>query len=226
MKFVEEKTKIFQKDSLLALKMTKINQDSEEKTKKEQIIETLNETVDLTSIHGIPNIVKNKNILTKIMWIIFFLGSVGVCGWFLVTSFLSFFNFDYVTNIEFTYQNQIIFPIVSFCLLKSKSPNNLFSGGINDVLVTCSYQLDTCNSTNDFVSYLDKNYGTCFSFNSGLNENGDTVSSKYVSFRGINGGLEMVLYSGSAFSNTLSDDTGINLMITNETTTSNSVEGA
>ena len=197
----------------------------EKNSKKEQIIETLNESVDLTSIHGIPNIVKNKNVLTKIMWIICFFGSVGVCAWFLVASFLSFFNFDYVTNIEFTYQNNIIFPIVSFCLLKSRSPNNLFQGSINDVLVSCSYQKDTCNTTNDFVSFQDKNYGTCFRFNSGQNDEGETVSSKYFSFRGKNGGLDMTLYSGSANSNTISDETGFNLMITNESTTSNSVEG-
>jgi hypothetical protein len=101
----------------------------------------------------------------------------------------------------------------------------LFEGSIDDVLINCLYQSDKCNTTNDYVSFQDKNYGNCFRFNSGQNDEGETVSSKYFSFRGKNGGLDMTLYSGSAISNTISDETGFNLMITNESTTSNSVEG-
>jgi acid-sensing ion channel 5 len=94
------------------------------KTLKQEIIDLNKETLEGSSIHAIPNITRNKYILIKIMWLICFFISFGVCTWLIKNSIDDFLNYDVITTTEIKYYNKMQFPIVSLCNL------NLFATNI------------------------------------------------------------------------------------------------
>ena len=63
-----------------------MSESIKEKSAKERILELLFETLDGSSIHSFPNMVKNKYKSIKLMWFIIFLASTGVCGYLITKS--------------------------------------------------------------------------------------------------------------------------------------------
>ena len=65
---------------------------------------------------------------------------------------------------------------------------------IDDILLTCTNKLNPCNKTNDFIySKADSRDVNCFTYNSGVNMNGDNVDIKESTQTGIEGGLSFEL---------------------------------
>jgi hypothetical protein len=185
---------------------------SESKSKK--ILATVVETLDSSSIHALPNIVKNQSYLIKFMWVICFLASNGVCFWFLTTSVMAFLEYDVVSNIHVNFVDKLAFPIVSVCSLKRITGLK----SINELILNCTFGLMPCNMTEDFESFQDTQFGTCFRFNSGK-------YTKYVYKRGFSSGLVLALYAGLAEENSESFDHGFSILISNESLSPNSNEG-
>ena len=88
-----------------------------------EIRETTKETVENSSIHALPNIVRNKYIIIKIVWIVCFLISFGICCWFIIQSILDYLSYQVITNIKVNYENKIKFPIVTICNLNFFATN-------------------------------------------------------------------------------------------------------
>ena len=86
-------------------------------TKKDEIIKSTKETLEGSSIHAIPNIVRNEHYLIKIVWFICFLISSGWCTYFIQQSVADYLNYDVVTKIDIKYETKLKFPIVSICNL-------------------------------------------------------------------------------------------------------------
>jgi hypothetical protein len=53
-----------------------------------------------TTAHGIPNILGNPTWSFKLMWIVCFLASCGVCGYLLARSVNDYLNYEVVTTIQ------------------------------------------------------------------------------------------------------------------------------
>ena len=63
---------------------------------------------------------------------------------------------------------------------------------LNDILIECKYNGHACNTTFDFVwSFDEEEYGNCFTFNSGLDSNGNKVNLKQSYLAGPNFGLDL-----------------------------------
>ena len=71
-----------------------------------EIRETTKETVENSSIHALPNIVRNKYIIIKIVWIVCFLISFGICCWFIIQSILDYLSYQVITNIKVNYESK------------------------------------------------------------------------------------------------------------------------
>ena len=86
-------------------------------SKKDEIIQSTQETLEGSSIHAIPNITRNKFVTIKLLWLFCFLGSFGVCAWFIYQSVLDYLNYDVVTKFDIKYEDSLTFPIVTICNL-------------------------------------------------------------------------------------------------------------
>ena len=53
-----------------------------------------------TTMHGIPNIVRNEMIIMKIIWFIVLLGSISFCAYFMRLSVQSYLSYAVVTNVD------------------------------------------------------------------------------------------------------------------------------
>ena len=99
---------------------------------------------------------------------------------------------------------------------------------INDLIIYCTMGYGTkCDLSNDFQAYYDVNYGNCFRFNSGINNNGENVPFKYIKQSGILNAFELELFVGKAKENDniFSKENGFILFINNQTFDSTLAEG-
>ena len=91
---------------------------------------------------------------------------------------------------------------------------------IDDVLLTCTNKMVTCNKTNDFIySKTDFRDVNCFTYNSGVNMNGDNAETKESSQIGIESGLSFELLlpqSVSESTDLFSTQYGYQIFISNQ----------
>ena len=160
--------KVIPISNLSKIKIQNKVQSIERKTKTKQKI---TELLSSSTSHGLPNIVKAKNLHTKITWSIFFIISTGVGLYYVIDSILDYLKFQTITNIKVTREKQSQFPTVSFC--GDPSFNNLTLDQI--VLSTRFEGVYEKNLSKIFEEFNDTVYGKCFRYNSVKNIFGEKV---------------------------------------------------
>ena len=86
-----------------------------EEQKKTQILNLISNTFENSSIHAIPNILRNESYLIKIIWIIFLLGSTGYCAYLVYQSVMNYLSFDVVSLNRIYPKKEVQFPTVTIC---------------------------------------------------------------------------------------------------------------
>jgi hypothetical protein len=86
-------------------------------SKTSKILSLTRDTFESSSIHAIPNIIRNKFLLIKIVWFICFVFSFGGCAWFIIRSINDYLKYDVVTSVRVKYQNELTFPVIGICNL-------------------------------------------------------------------------------------------------------------
>jgi hypothetical protein len=87
------------------------------KSLKTKLLERLEEFCLNSSTHGIPSIYRSNNYILKSLWIVFTLGSTGLCFYLMALSIIEFLSYPVITNIEIVKEVPTLFPTVSFCNL-------------------------------------------------------------------------------------------------------------
>ena len=97
-------------------------------SKKREILSLTRETFESSSIHAIPNIIRNKFVSIKIVWLICFMVSFGGCAWFMVNSINDYLQNEVVTSFRVNYVNELTFPVIGICNLNfvTKEPLNAY----------------------------------------------------------------------------------------------------
>ena len=70
----------------IELEQLKMQKNEKNVTFITNVKESIKETFSMSTIHALPNILANKWWPVKIMWIICFLGMLGVCIWLIYQS--------------------------------------------------------------------------------------------------------------------------------------------
>ena len=83
--------------------------------KSDEILSLTRDTFESSSIHAIPNIIKNKFISIKIVWLICLMASFSGCAWFLIKSINDYMKYDVVTTVRANYVNELTFPVIGIC---------------------------------------------------------------------------------------------------------------
>jgi hypothetical protein len=84
------------------------------------------------------------------------------------------------------------------------------------MLISCSFNYEPCNA-NDFTYYYDSNYGNCYTFNKGVDDNGTKNEIKTVSLAGMLYGLILELYLGDPKTDTyLESSDGLIISVHNQ----------
>jgi hypothetical protein len=82
--------------------------------------------MQLTTLHGIPNIIRSERTLLKLIWGIAFIVSTCACAYMVIKTFTAYLDFEVVTKINVANELPAVFPAVSFCNIHPFTTNKSF----------------------------------------------------------------------------------------------------
>ena len=88
---------------------------SKKNEKLESILNTAKELFVETTSHGIPHIIRSKSLLIKLVWLIFFLISTGLCAYLISESVSDYLKFEVTTKTRILFDQKVPFPTVNIC---------------------------------------------------------------------------------------------------------------
>ena len=92
-------------------------------TKRFKMFKKISQTLESSTIHAIPNIIRSDNLLIKFVWLICFICSSCICAWFILNTINTYFKYEVVSKIEIKYETPLDFPVVSICNLNPLATN-------------------------------------------------------------------------------------------------------
>ena len=83
--------------------------------KRDKVKYILKETLLKSTCHGLPNFVQSKVSLFKFIWLLTTFVFTGVCSYFIIEEFVSFFNYHVNSHTRKVYEMPTTFPTVTVC---------------------------------------------------------------------------------------------------------------
>jgi len=156
--------------------------------KFEKIKKRICELLEVSSSHGIPNLIRTKSLLILIMWSILTVLSASLGSYFVFKSILDYLKYDTVAKIEVINEQKVQFPTISFCAL----PN--FNTTINQIVIKKYFDdIIQTNFSHYFDEYTDLVKGKCFRYNSGKNIFNKSYDIQNSTIKGSKNGLRLYL---------------------------------
>lgn len=107
--------------------------------------EIMKENALISSVHGIPNLVRfrSKSLILSLVWFLSILLAVAACGWFINKSVAEYMEFDVFAKTKIIReQEQVELPAFTFCLAHNGDRTPLA-----DMLIYCKYNgTNVCNT--------------------------------------------------------------------------------
>ena len=112
--------------------------------------------IETTSIHGVPQIVNTKYLFIKVIWLVFFTISCGVCAYYIINNVQQYLNYEITSKIEYLAEANVLFPAVEFCnanLYQTEGALNLI---IDYLAENTNYSFSTMKNVSkmDFINQL------------------------------------------------------------------------
>ena len=189
----------------------------------------LNETLLSSTAHGIPNILRAKSTLLKMIWSFFLTLSLIVCFYFLKKALTGYFDHEVVTKIVVTNEISSEFPSIKICHQNghfisnytnqtSDTVINYIDSDIKVLLPYCKFNSIDCDLANDFSVEYDIFYGYCLIFNNGKNFTGNSTPKKEMKRVGKDNGLILKLFIKNSYS--AEKNNGLRILIFNSSSNS------
>ena len=83
--------------------------------KSKEMINSLKEVFEDSTIHAIPRIIKSKIMLIKFLWFLCFLVSTGYCSYLILDAVNDYLNYEHTTQIDVYPEVPAKFPYIEFC---------------------------------------------------------------------------------------------------------------
>ena len=143
-----------------------------------EISKKIKELLSVSTVYGVPNLMKSKRLFNKIFWILFMLAMSAASYYFINKEVISYLNFDVVTVVTREYEQPSPFPTVTFCSRGSlKFSNNLSHLILNKSRFGYNSEISK-DPNNHFEAFMSDDYGICYRFNSGKNLSNHSIPIK------------------------------------------------
>ena len=116
-----------------------------------------------SSAIGVNKLMHANNLYMKIMWLLFFLGSMCAGGYLTIDSIFDYLQHKTVTAVKIINDLKPQFPTISFCA------NPPFNSSLDQIIQSVAFEKVEFNLSKNFEEFHDPVYGKCFRFNSGKN---------------------------------------------------------
>ena len=145
-------------------KKQEFNKNSRNDSRVKKIKKSTCELLEVSTSHGIPNIVKSKNLFILIVWSCFTITSTCLCSHFIIKTILDYLKYNTITSIKVIHENEAQFPTISFCAFPS------FNTTLNETIISSRFDDVTETNINEFYEeFTDVLMGKCYRYNSGKN---------------------------------------------------------
>ena len=141
----------------------KLNNDVKNKNKsnnfKSKILEKTMDSMETWTTHGLPNIIRSKNIVLKIVWFILFLMSVGLTCYCLFKTVIEYLEFSVTTEVRSINVNEIEFPTITICNSNQVSTEyglNYYKSVFNKTGIDIDYLYNLDPTTNWYLNFIDR----------------------------------------------------------------------
>lgn len=115
MKFIEMSMTYTEKISQSVETSSKNDDKVNKHELKERVKDKFIDWSQSSTSHGYPNIFRTKNLIIKIMWLVFFLAGLGVSSYMVIRAVREFLEFNVTTTIRKIKADSLVFPAVSIC---------------------------------------------------------------------------------------------------------------
>ena len=92
---------------------------TDDRQKNSKVLEIFQEWSQNISIHGFPNIFRKNITSVRIMWVILFLVSNGICFGIISSIVINYLKYDVVTKIRIADKDSLPFPSITVCNVNS-----------------------------------------------------------------------------------------------------------
>lgn len=166
--------------------------------KTKRLKEAFLKSLSVSTINGIQNIEKTKNVFIRYGWLVFLCSSFAICLNFTYQIIMSYLSYEVVTNINVINEQYLQFPTVSFCNSMGgfgfKNQPELWGteAGFKSTLMNCYFNGEKkchLDPASYFEPFNDSMYGYCYRFNSGKSFNGTKIDILNSTINGVQYGL-------------------------------------
>jgi hypothetical protein len=148
--------------------------------------------LESTSLPGIALLIKSKQFIVKIIWLLFIVILAGLSIKYVIESIQTYHNYEVVTNIRVISEQSLPFPAISFCMIFNRSPSPSVNDMLN-VIQYCSFDYNECSSGDFEIFHFPSPFNeTCFRFNSGKNASNQSTLIRNSIKKGIDSGLKVL----------------------------------
>jgi hypothetical protein len=159
-------------------------------------MEKLKNLLELSSLPGVPTLIKVKHKTISLIWLIFIIFLSVLTIILILIEIKSYFDYKIITNIDVIREDESQFPTVSFCFryINNNTTNSNDKFELKNILTNCQFNLNQCNWTDFEVYSLTFNNVTekCFRFNSGYDYfNKNNKSIRTINTNDLSSGLNL-----------------------------------
>ena len=166
--------------------LVSLNSSSE---KLQKIKSRVTEILKNSSAHSIPNMIFASNLLVRLMWFMFFIGSTCACAYFTFDSISDYLKYHSLTTIKLVSEDSSQFPTISICIYPPSDSST------HKTIQNISFENVLENDIDRLLmKFYDPIYKDCFRINSGKNMYGETVDFLNSTISGYPGSLKISLH--------------------------------
>jgi len=152
----------------------------------------IEELLLVSTVYGVPNLVKSKRLLNKLFWLCFLLVSAVICCYYIHIGIIAYLEYDVITIVKTEYDQPAEFPTITFCSRIPGRLDNLKDINLYFSSVRFGYQEMSLGDLETFVSL---SLGRCFRFNSGKNMSNHSIPIMYSTIGGRDDGFYLRMSS-------------------------------
>jgi hypothetical protein len=147
------------------------------------------ELLEVSTAHGIPNIIRAKQMLPIIIWSFLTILSTSVGSYYVIDNIFEYLKFSTITTIEIIDEQKGEFPAITICADPS------FNASLNETILKLKFDnIDIYNFSQQFDQYYDNIFGKCFRFNTGKNIYNESLEILNSTKSGKTNGLKINIY--------------------------------
>ena len=174
---------------IIETQKTNKNKIEEEGTKWRKIKTRISHQLLSSTAHGLPNILRTKQIFIKLIWFIFIFFSTCVGSYFVIDNIIDYLKYKTTTTISIVNENSVEFPTISFC------GHPAINTSLEETIMSIRYDnIYETNFSKVFSEFHNPVYGKCYRFNSGRNMYGQKLDILNSTSSGKPNGLTIKLY--------------------------------